>query len=162
MCLSISPSKADNHFDEYAVKAAFIFNFAKLTDWPNKDANSILICSISTSHIGEKLLSLNGKYINGKPIKVVRLNTTDTITHCHILYMGPKIELTNKIKEIAESNSILTIGESNNFLKSGGIINFQKVEDKISFTINVNAAKKSVVHLDGQLIKYGNIYKSNE
>lgn len=146
---------------EHEIKAAFIYNFAKLTQWKNGtiEKNYITLCIHDNKHFNNHLNELSGKKALDNTLKVSMLGDSTPLTICDMLFIDKKHSdiLKNHINVLLD-NSILTIGNYEGFIQDGGIIGFKKRENKINFTINIKKAKESGLLIDSRLLKYGTIY----
>ena len=80
-------------FDEYQVKAAFLYNFAKFVEWPpGTFANStdpIGICIVGQNPFGSALENMvQGKKVGDRAFAVRRLPDTQQASQCQILFIG--------------------------------------------------------------------------
>src|SRR5436305_4926410 len=64
---------------EYSVKAAFLLNFTRYTDWPASafasDADPLVLCIIGQDPFGPALDTVEGKTVKGHPIRIGRSAT---------------------------------------------------------------------------------------
>src|ERR1700675_93274 len=82
-----------NPSSEYQVKAAFLFHFAQFVDWPPeafKDAAAPLTyCTVGEDPFRGVLdAGLNGKTIEGRPVRVQHFKQPQELQGCQILYLG--------------------------------------------------------------------------
>jgi preprotein translocase subunit Sec61beta len=153
---------------EYEIKAAFLFNFAKFVDWPEKSfATPIdplvigVFSQISLRPAFEK--TLQGKVVRGHPVVVLELKTKEEAGKCQILFLG-KVE-NRQVEQWLNSlagTAVLTVGESKGFASRGGIINFFLVEDQVRFEINPKAAEKAGLKISSQLLSLAKIAASSQ
>ncbi|MDX1953728.1 MAG: YfiR family protein [Verrucomicrobiota bacterium] len=142
---------------EEAVKAAFIFNFAKFTVWPEA-AFASSTAPIQVGFYGNDKLAqtfeknIAGKNASGREFVIRRLTSAETVDECHIVYVND-IEEAAEVAKKSKGKPILTIGEKDSFLDEGGIINFMKDGSKIGFNLNLEAAKAATVTLDQRVQK---------
>src|SRR6185436_3628281 len=62
--------------NEYQVKAAFIFNFAKFIDWPSdafSEGGVLVVGVVGDDPFGSALDQLNGNLANGRRLRIRRL-----------------------------------------------------------------------------------------
>lgn len=142
--------------DEYQVKAAFIFNFAKFVDWPGdafSDGNDLVVGVVGDDPFGGTLDRLNGSTANGRRLRIKRLRFGDNLRACHILFIS-KSEARNlsKILDSLKGTSVLTIGEMPQFNQSGGMIRFVIQNNKVRFEINAAAATQARVRISSKLL----------
>ncbi len=89
--LSLGNARA-SEFDEYAVKAAYLYNFAKYVEWPLgmfTSANApLLICIAGDNPFGDALTTLSGKMIESHPVEIRGLSVTTDLASCHIVFVS--------------------------------------------------------------------------
>src|SRR6202453_3975650 len=86
-------SGAQSTDEEYRVKAAFIFHFAQLVDWPPETstdaANSLFLCTIGDDPFQGALEStVAGKAVGDKIIRVRHLGSAEDMQAFQILFFG--------------------------------------------------------------------------
>jgi hypothetical protein len=149
---------------EYQVKAAFLFNFAKFVEWPNgsfPDGNSpFLLAVIGKDPFGESLDSLKGKTVGNREIVIKRIADIDRLEKCHILFICDSEK--DRLKPIlrkAESAKMLTVSDLKGFCEAGGHIAFYLEENKLRFEINNEDAQRNGLKISSQLLKLAKIFK---
>src|SRR5579863_4598972 len=79
-------------FDEYQVKAAFLYNFAKFVEWPSGtlgSSNLIAICVLGQNPFGRVLEdTVSGKTVDGKAFVVRRVSDGKAAAPCQILFVS--------------------------------------------------------------------------
>jgi hypothetical protein len=163
LCITVADTqKVYAELQEYEVKAAFLFNFAKFVDWPEgsfKNSEAPIIISIlGKDPFGGALEALKEKTINSRGIVVKRAPSPEHLERSHILFVS-KSERDNlpKILEVAQKWNALTVGDMKGFAESGGIINLVKTDEKIRFEINLSATEKANLKVSSKLLKLGSI-----
>ena len=157
---------------EYQIKAAFLYNFIKYIDWPEKklstkkDDDPIVIGVIGVNPFGEDLEPITKKKIKNKKL-VIRYfpgfkrtgkkysdKDTEKLRNCHVLFVSSseKKYIENIIKLVTGSN-VLTVSDTKGFVETGGIINFVIEKKKIHFSINLDAAKRSELVIPTTVLK---------
>jgi hypothetical protein len=148
---------------EYEVKAAFLFNFAKFVAWPTaafKDTQEPLrLCVLGHDPFGQSLKSLvAGETINQRPIVIVDARDTDRITDCHMLFISRSEQ--QRILEILDgigASAVLTVSEVDEFASHGGNLNFFVEDSRIRFEVNPASANRQGLRLSAQLVKLGRL-----
>jgi hypothetical protein len=144
---------------ERELKAAFVYNFAKFTDWPAKAfpgaGSPFVICLVGSGSLAEALRALEGRSVKGHSIEVKNLLSPEEAKRCHLLFIGNADKRqASQIIAAARGQNVLTVGdEVENFLSAGGMINLVTVDDKIRFEINVRAAQQADLQISSQLLK---------
>jgi len=144
---------------EYQLKAAFLYHFAQLVNWPPetfaKADSPMVIGVIGENPFGKQLEeSVRGKSVNGHPLAVKEVQTlaeaTDT---CHILFISAsEKKRLSEILAALRGKSVLTVGETEHFTETGGMINFTLEVTKIRFQINDSAAKAAGLKISSKLL----------
>ena len=129
---------------EYLVKAGFIYNFAKLVEWPAtafaQPDSPIVIGILGTDPFGPIIdRVLDGKKVNGRGLVVKRLKSLNDVKDCHIVFVTSS-EVARSIEAIrlAKNMPVLTIGEIPGFAKHGGIINrraFAEIPPRVEYDL---------------------------
>ncbi len=151
---------------EYLLKAAFLYNLAKLTAWPTKAFSNLQIplrvCILGEDPFGAALESIEGKMINERPLLTTRIAQVADTERCHILFISTSEEKRLRaILDYLHERPILTIADMPNFAQAGGIIKLKTVEDRIQFDINIDAANAASLKLSSKLLRLGNIVSAD-
>jgi hypothetical protein len=158
--LSVFVAAADQQSkpSEYAVKAAYLYNFAKFVKWPADSVtarNSVFsICILGQDPFGGTLENtVSGETIAGRPATVVRLSTPREANNCSILYIAPSEsrrlpEILSNVKE-----STLTVSDIPSFADRGGMIEFVLESGRVRFQINLTAAQNAGLNVSSELLK---------
>jgi hypothetical protein len=144
--------------EEYQVKAAFLFHFAQLVDWPadavSDGDRSLNLCVFDDDPQRFELQStLEGKLIGDRVFHIRLLSEPHAIRGCNILFLShdegrrqPAILLG------LHDQPILTVGETESFLSDGGMIRFRLEGDRIRFDINLAAADSARLKISSRLL----------
>jgi len=143
---------------EYLIKAAFLYNFAKFVEWPanafTHESDPIRLCILGTDPFGDALDSIESKMINNRRLEIKRCETVEETPNCHILFVSSSErnsvpQILNAFKNLAT----MTVGDMEDFGRLGGIINFIIVENKVRFEINLESAQKAGLKISSKLLK---------
>ena len=152
--------------EERLFKAAFTYNFAKFTIWPENapgQDGALTLCTIGQSKLVTDLNRLGGKLIKGRAVVIREVNSNQTKDHCHILYIAKSEK--NKIVEILNSinnKPVLTVSDLSDFVKSGGIIQFYRKNGKTKLIINLDIARKSGLEISSRLLILAEVINTEE
>jgi hypothetical protein len=156
---------AQPQLDEYQVKAAFLYNFAKFVEWPPqafKDAaDPIAVCIAGETPIQAQLESaVAGKMAGNRSFAVRKVADAQHAGGCHILFIG--LAERKRIPALLAGISkwgILTVGETPEFIAAGGAVNFKLEDGKVRFEINVEAAEQERLRISSKLLSLAEIVK---
>lgn len=162
------PAQAQNsdsfQSSEYLIKAGFIYNFAKLLEWPAPafpQADSPIVIGIlgeADPFRGRLDDVLRGKQVNGRQFVVKHLKWKDDLKGCNILFVSSS-EGTHldELFRLIRGLPILTIGDTPGFAERGGIINFVLEDNRVRFDIDVEAAKEANITISSRLLTLARI-----
>ena len=155
-------SAESKSYQEYQVKAAFLYNFGKFVEWPQgsfRDAHSpFVICVLGEDPFGNALDAIKGKNIDGRKIVIKRMESIENTEDCHILFVSESES--GKLSQIfrtVEQRNVLTVSDIRGFAKLGGTINLISADNRIGLEINISAAEKANLKISSKLLKLGNI-----
>lgn len=151
--------------DEYSVKAAFLYNFAKFVEWPatafNDPNDPLVICVLGQDPFGSGLDELQGKSAGKRTIAIRRFKSARDLGRCHIVFVSRPA--TGSVQDTCRSlgnNAVLTVSDIDHFAQLGGMIGLSTVENKIRFSINLKVAEQAGLKLSSQLLKLATIVES--
>lgn len=142
---------------EVSLKGAFIFNFARFTNWPAEalpSAGSISACVVGDRGVSEALRrSVSGRNLNGRAIVVSFIEPDGALPGCHFLYVS-RVSRT-RLAEIIyrlHGTPVLTVSDDDAFIKLGGMIQVYIESGKMRFRINPKSAKRAGLQLSSRLL----------
>lgn len=151
-------ARAQSSADEYQVKAAFLFHFAQLVEWPagarNAGDQSITLCILADEpRLQELPGTLEGKVVGTRVLHVHLLTTPNAVQGCNILFLSrDEVRRQVAILKSLQGQPILTVGETGSFLSDGGMIQLHLEKDKVRFDINAGVADSSHIRISSQLL----------
>ncbi len=145
--------------NEYAVKAAFVFNFALLTEWPITSISgspaTMLLCVVGGSDLPEAFKSIEGKMIAERAFHVVAVDKGGNLPDCQIIFYREEVTTEDLVRTLyaVKGKAVLTIGDKNNVTKLGGAIHFFTDNGKLRFAINPTVIPEQGLKLSSRLLK---------
>jgi TonB family protein len=144
---------------EDQVKAAYLFNFAKLAEWPSQalpDGSSPLVIGISggDEDFLDVLKALVAGKIIGTHLLVVKpVNSETDMKSCHIVFFraSEKKHTQAAIEGLAQAG-VLLVGEDESFLRQGGMINLVREHGSVRFEVNPDALDRSEIHFNSKIL----------
>jgi uncharacterized protein DUF4154 len=144
--------------NEYAVKAAFLFHFAQLTNWPSDTFqhpdDPLTFCTTGKDPFNGALeMVLAGKTVKGHAVRIAHLKQLSGVHACQVLFVGI-LESSHLAVLLANLQNlpILTTGEADDFTQQGGMIGFRPEQERLRFEINVAAAEKCNLSFSSELL----------
>ncbi len=132
---------------EAAVKAAYVYNFVKFTDWPAEafaDDSTLVICTDAKDELSEALLSLDGKKAGTRRIVVQGL-PAQGLAGCQVAL----IDSANNAARCEVAQPVLTI---TTFNQPGTVIRLFLDNNKLRFAIDLGAARRGSIKLSAKLL----------
>lgn len=152
---------------EYDLKAAFLFNFARFVEWPT-DAFAAATTPIIIGVLGEDPFGpsldvlVGGETIRNRPLLIRRYRSVEQIEACHILFISSSEA--SRLDHIAKAlgrRSILTVGETKDFAARIGIVGFELAQRRLRLRINLAAATDARLTISSQLLRQAQIVRSS-
>jgi hypothetical protein len=141
---------------EYAVKAAFVYNFALYTEWPVAPVTAFNFCVLGKDPFGARFEALASKTLQGKPIQVHRIANSQEIKNCHLLFV-PALEKDNyqRAASALSQLAILTITDGTQVDERWPMIMISLVAEgeRYTFDINQAAAKLAGLNFSSKLLR---------
>jgi hypothetical protein len=158
-CMIAAFAYPESKVSEYAVKAAYLFNFGKFVRFAPSDAvnnrQSFDLCIVGEDPLGHTLDDLTAnERLDSKPVRVVRVKSATEARACAIAYIssseGARVAAD---VEALRGQPVLTVSDDPNFLQHGGMIQFVTIESHVRFAVNLNAARNAQLALSSELLK---------
>lgn len=149
--------------NEYQVKAAFVLNFLRLTEFVGRDADrsEYKICVLASPAVLNAFEGVSGKTVNGKPVNVLAL-PTKVNPRCDVLFIGE--EESNRLNTISPSvinSSGLTVGEGEEPSAREYMIRFFIEDSRVKFEINLHAVPTKQVRFSSKLMSLARVVGGN-
>ncbi len=157
-CVLGIPLCAQASAQEYQVKAAFIYNFAKFVEWPPeafKDGSgAIHICILGPSPLDWMIEDMvRNKNVDGHALEVRKFDNVNQAANCQILFVSASEQKhLRAILLSTKTNDSLTVGETDTFVADGGVIGFNLDRGRIHFDINLQAAQLQRLQISSKLL----------
>jgi hypothetical protein len=152
-------------FNEYQVKAAFLYTFAKFVEWPpqafSSPSGAMAICILGDDPFGNFLDdAVRGKTVEGRPLVVYRMADFPAGHECKILFIATsERRRMPALLESAATRSVLTVGDTADFASQGGVIGLQLDGQRIRLSVNLAAAEKARLRISSRLLSLATIIK---
>jgi hypothetical protein len=149
--------------DEYQLKAAFLYNFAKFVTWPpesfQNSKDPIVVCILGPNPFGGALeQAVQGKVVEGRKLLVLQISDGKQASSCQILFISSseRKRWRSIIVEL-KSSGILTVGETEGFADQGGVVNFKLDGNRVRLEVNIDAAEEQKLRISSKLLSLAQI-----
>lgn len=168
-CPFVRAEPAGATFSADAVKAAYLVNFIRFTEWPSSAStdDAPIVIGIAGNHELEDYLFkvTDGKLLQGHKIRVRRLNSPADAVDCQLIYIQPPPRTdTSPFSSLdwlraVRGAPVLTVSEEDGFLQKGGMINFYADSKNLRFEISPRAAELARLKLSSRLLAIARVVK---
>ncbi len=143
---------------EYQVKAAYLFNFLKFVEWPD-DAFADSLAPIVIGIVGDDPFGsalpevVVGKTVQGRDLVIRKYHMGENLRGASILFISASEK--KRLPQILASlhgSSALTVADMDGFLDEGGMIQFLSENDRVRFSINVDATSRARLKVSSKLL----------
>jgi hypothetical protein len=148
---------------DVAVKAAFLYNFAKFTEWPVLTTGApIVLCVAGDEGVATALVeTVREQNISGHPLDVRRAQYTATWRNCHLLFIAEaEAQRSANGLDGIKALPVLTVSDAKSFSQASGIIELYVEGGRMRFAINVDAAERSGLRLSSRLLGLAKVTRS--
>lgn len=155
MTIAFATAQSDDSL-EYKIKAAYLYNFTKFIQWPDKSNAAFTICIVGSDPFSDLIDELETKQAFGKPIHIQRISVLNTAGTCDIAYV-------DKTGALPKSglNNVLTVSSDSEFAESGGMIGFVVENQKIKLHINLPVMKRSGLEISAKLLEVATVIRES-
>jgi hypothetical protein len=147
---------------EPALKAAFLYNFMKFTEWPAEAVPSdsaITLCVFGDEAVANALeQTVKGRQVGGRSVSVARVNVA--LSSCHILYVsGVDRRQAVEVIERVKAAPVFTVGDLDGFAALGGVGQLFVENGKMRFALNPSSAQRAGLRLSSKLLALARVVK---
>jgi hypothetical protein len=154
----LAAESPEQPLDEYRVKAAFLYNFAKFVQWPSESFASptapFAICVLGHDPFGHSLDdTVAGRTIEGRPFVVRHIASVKQVAGCHVLFIAAA-ENKRVLPMLADIRmpGVLIVGESDSAAPEGVIVSFRLEAGKVRFAIDTANAERAKLRISSRLL----------
>lgn len=142
---------------EYLIKAAFIYDMIKATQWPGARTDSIILCVLGRDPFGAAWESIDGKPVGRRTLQVTTLEGPKGFGDCDVLFVGISERVRwPQIHADLASRPILTISEMAGFSRDGGMVTLMNVDNRLRFDVNLKAVHDAGLSISTDALKHAN------
>lgn len=145
--------------NEYEIKTAFVYNIAKLVEWPSGTWSSTN-APVRFGFIGAEPTApfikqaFANRYVQDRPVEAVQIKRVMDAASCHVVFVGR--EETRRLPEIFDAvkdRPVLVIGDEAEAGTKGVAIHFVTVEERVRFVVHMKEAQKRGFVVSSKLIR---------
>jgi hypothetical protein len=145
-----------------SLKAAYVYNIAKFTRWPDSafttEDNQFKLCLYGDDDTISQLKLLTNRNLNNRTILVKAITTESAINDCQLLYISATENRRYRyLLSLINKKTTLTISNDSRFLRLGGLINLTELGQRLQFEVNMEQLENSKLTLSSKLLALGKL-----
>jgi hypothetical protein len=155
----ISAARADDTakaVPEYAMKAAYLYNFAQLTEWPAASVTgreTFNLCIIGPDEMATALEPLRGRMVNQQRLRILRVTESSEARQCQILFVAEDSGTQGiRLLDALRGTTVLTITDDPRVARAGAMLAIFAEGKRLAFDVNLDAAKRSQLNFSSKLL----------
>lgn len=148
--------------DEYALKAAFLYNFTRFVEWPPEALpaadRAFRICVFGTDPFGTQLDALARRRVGERPIEITRPSSVADLPRCQIAYLGSGTA--DEVEAAAIDNaapSTLTVASDPDFARDGGMVALVTAGGRVRLHVNLASIRRSPLRFSAKLLEVSEV-----
>ncbi len=148
---------ADEEAVSRAVKATYLYKLAPFISWPEDafaEGEAFRLCIAGRDPFGALIDdAVRGQVINGRMIRIVRLETASREARCHMAYVAgaPEQDVPHMLAAFA-NKTVLTVTDSETGSDGRGVIHFVRRANTIRFRIDLKSARTHGLTVSSKLL----------
>lgn len=152
--------------EEYTLKAAYLYNFAKFVKWPDEvwqGIDVINLCVFGEDPFGEALDKVRTRKAQGRSISVNLLgDAVPQPGQCHILFISRDHSADwRTLRSEVSGYPMLTVSDMSGFIDETGMVGFVNVDQRIKFEVNLGSSKSVGLSISSFLLKLAKNVRSS-
>jgi len=141
------------------LKAAFIWNFAKFTEWPAdalRAGEPFMMCVVGNAVVADALrTAINGRELANRPVSVLHVTPEEQPPGvCHVLFVsGVTAKQSVQILNAVRDAPVLSISDIEGAGQFGAMVEFLYEGGRLAFKVQPNAVKRSRLQISSLVLK---------
>jgi len=140
---------------EYEAKAAFIYNIALFTSFPNADGGIIRLCVLGRDPFDNALKALKGKAVGTAKLEIdYPRSAGDAMKRCQILFISEsEADSIAMLADSGRESYVMTIADTQGAARKGVMLELSVQDKKIGFEFNGAAARSANISLSSKVLR---------
>lgn len=151
-----------------AVKAAYVLNFLRFTEWPASalPAGAPFVVGVSADRaLEDELLRITeGQQVRGRRIRVLRVRGARDLEECHLVWLDAEVTVNeepaptvSQALQLIDGRPVLTVSSHDGFVAAGGMLNLYRDGNNLRFEIAQKKAEATGLRFSAQLLRLARI-----
>jgi hypothetical protein len=148
-----------------ALKAAYLYNFAKFTEWPGDALPAgapLVMCVVDDLKLTKALEEATaGRDVEGHALVVRKIELDGPLRSCHLLYADVDAKTAAQLIETLKGAPVLAVTDLGPFTAMGGTTNLFVEDGRIRFAVNLEAATRARLRISSRLLSLAKLVKDD-
>jgi len=144
---------------EFKVKAGYLLNIPMFANFAPSSANckSFTIAVMGETPLHEALQTTHGKKIKNLPVVIRAVHDISETDCCQVLFISSsERHHLQRLLPVAHQRGIMTISDMRDFIKLGGMVSLVMVGNRVTYDLNLAAARSAKISFSSQLLNLAN------
>lgn len=140
---------------EFAAKAAFIYNIALFSTFPNPDAPLVKLCILGRDPFGKLLAALEGKPLGEARMTIgYPRSGGEALKQCQIVFVSAsENDSVALLAQSAHQQGVLTVSDAKGAARLGIMVELDVEDKRIAFEFNAEAARAAHIALSSKVLR---------
>lgn len=151
-------AKAQAKETEAKIKVAYVYNFLKFVEWPERDgdapATPVRICLVGSDSIRTMLGELSIRKVRERQIQVEQIKDLSGLSICHLVYLSRSEEAAlPQVLQRIDGAPVLSASDIPGFAHKGGMIGFATEDNRVKIEINQSSVRRAGLRVSAKLLE---------
>jgi hypothetical protein len=150
---NMAAAQSSGAVPEYAMKAAYLYNFSLLTSWPSQSSGTFNLCVFGQDDFGPSLETLQGKAVDGQQMRVLRINRPEDAKQCQVVFIGDvEPKRLARLMAVIDHAPVLTITDEKR-LQNDAMIFLAAENQRLVFEVNAETTRRANLAFSSKLLR---------
>lgn len=164
MLIPAAPALLADPVPVATVKAAFLYNLTKFTQWPSDTlapGQGISLCVAGDPAVAEALGRIvAGHAVDGHELTAQVVAPDGPIRACHLLYVsGLDAKRSAQLLDALKGAPVFTVSDLDDFAESGGVAQLILENERMRFVVNAMSATRARLRVSSKLLSFARLVK---
>jgi hypothetical protein len=151
-------SVAAQRLPEQDVKAAYLINFAKFTEWPAASfpyAETPIVIGVAGDETMRRAIDrlAEGRLFSGRALRTRAVDRPADASQTHVVFLADSTgSRTANILRAVNGLPVLTVGDVERFSEPGSMIGFLLEDDRLRFEIRVDLVEQAGLRVSSRVL----------
>ncbi len=154
MLLIHDAAHAETLANKSALQAAFTYNFAAYTQWPELSSERFNFCVWQAPLVYEALQELPPRRLKNLPVAYMAAHQLEQLKSCQVVYVGEDAhgDLASIHKTVGEQALLIVTDEEDGEVPPHASIILHEQNHRLTFSINRSAAQAAHLKISAELL----------